>query len=911
MRYRLGLDMGTNSIGFAVIELSKENHPIELVDMGVRIFHDGRNPKDKQPLAVARRIARGMRRQRDRKNQRKRQILRSLIDNGLFPCSEGEKNALKVMNPYALRVGALDRCLTNYELGRALFHLGVRRGFKSNRVTDEMVREESTASKKLSQADMISNLSVEMSSIGARTIGEYLFKRINMGCGARFRGGGFNCYPSREHYVQEFNAIKETQSKFHPNVDWDSIYGAIFFQRPLRKQERGKCRFYTDKERSYSALPSAQRFRILSDINNLKFSDSEGNVLTLTDKEKELLFKSLDNCKSMLFSKVRKTLSLSSSCKFNIEDDRRDKLIGNETSYVMRKPENFGASWDDLPIEVQDSVVDSLLEAETDNEVLEMLDNFNLQDCQKEKILKLKFSRKVGSLSSEFMRDCSRIMETQHIRYDEAVASMNLHHSFKPNGTFLEELPYYGQVLSNMVMGAHPESDDSNLEYKYGKIANPTVHIALNQLRKVVNSLIQHYGRPEQAVIELSRDISDSAEKRNEYYRRQVQNEKENDRIRGKIRELGILNPTAFDIKKYKLWEELGKDSNVRRCPYCGKVIPASRLFTKEIEIEHILPYSRTMLGSMSNLTLAHSHCNKEKGNLTPYEAFSSSPNGYIWPEIVSRAENFPAAKRAKFTKDAIAKFDEDEGFIARQLNDNRYISKAARDYLACVCPYNHIWGITGSNTAVLRSRWGLNKILSKNNQYVKNRSDHRHHSLDAVVIGLTDRGILKKMAELNKNYDSVARLKTPHFPFDMSRVEHLLCNMIVSYKPEHGYQSRFFKETATGLKHVKTSIRVSELKEEMVREKLVVSEKLNAKLNADLDNGKQFKLLQKDLAEKARILQKTDNPVIDIYEKVWVTRVNLVDLTDKDIQEGRIFNKKNHRYVKDKTMDVISDKKR
>lgn len=911
MRYRLGLDMGTNSIGFAVIELSKENHPIELVDMGVRIFHDGRNPKDKQPLAVARRIARGMRRQRDRKKQRKRQILRSLVDNGLFPSSEEEKNTLKALDPYALRVEALDRRLTEYELGRALLHLGTRRGFKSNRVTDEISNEESTTSKKLSQADMISNLSLEMNSIGARTIGEYLFKRIQIGCGARFRGGGFNCYPSREHYVQEFNAIKESQSKFYPNIDWDSIYSAIFFQRPLRKQERGKCRFYTDKERAYSALPSAQRFRILSDINNLKFSDSEGNVLTLTEGEKERLFKSLDNCKSMLFSKVRKTLSLNSSCKFSIEDDRRDKLIGNETSFLMRKPENFGPAWDDLTIEVQDSLVDSLLEAETDDEVLEMLDNFNLRDCQKEKILKLKFSRKVGSLSLEFMRDCSRIMEMRHVRYDEAVASMNLHHSFNPNETLLEELPYYGQILSNTVMGAHPEADDSNLEYKYGKIANPTVHIALNQLRKVVNSLIQHYGKPEQVVVELSRDISNSAEKRTEYYRKQVQKEKENDRIRGKIRELGILNPTAFDIKKYKLWEELGKDSNVRRCPYCGKVIPASRLFTKEIEIEHILPYSRTMLGSMSNLTLAHSHCNHEKTNLTPYEAFSSSPDGFIWSEIVSRAENFPAAKRAKFTKDAIAKFDEDEGFISRQLNDNRYISKAAKEYLACICPYNHIWGITGSNTAILRSRWGLNKILNKNkNQYVKNRSDHRHHSLDAVVIGLTDRRMVKEMAELNKAYDSVARLQAPRFPFDMSRVEHLLRKMVVSYKLEHGYQSRFFKETATGLKHVKTSIRVSELKEQMVRENLVVSEKLNVKLNADLDKGKQFKLLQRELIEKARILQKTEDPLIDVYKKVWVTRVSFVDLTDKDIQEERIFNQKIQRYVKDNTLDVISDKK-
>ena len=251
MKYRLGLDMGTNSIGFSIIELSKENYPVDLVDMGVRVFRDGRNPKDKQPLALARRMARGLRRQRDRRLQRKRQILRALIDNRLFPLSEEERQNLKHLDPFTLRKEALDRQLSDYELGRALFHLGSRRGFKSNRITDSDENNETTSgSKKMTQADKISNLSVDMKEAGARTVGEYLYFRIKDGCGARFRGGDFNCYPSREHYIDEFNAIRQIQSKTHPDVDWDAIYSAIFFQRPLRKLDRGKCRFYTDKDRA-------------------------------------------------------------------------------------------------------------------------------------------------------------------------------------------------------------------------------------------------------------------------------------------------------------------------------------------------------------------------------------------------------------------------------------------------------------------------------------------------------------------------------------------------------------------------------------------------------------------------------------------------------------------------------------
>lgn len=911
MRYRLGLDMGTNSIGFSVIELSNDDQPVDLIDMGVRIFKDGRNPKDHQPLAVARRQARGLRRQRDRRIQRKRQIIRALIDNGLFPETEEERQVLKTMDPFALRKEALDRDLSNYELGRALFHLGSRRGFKSNRITDEMENGESNdTSKKTTQAEKMSNLAAEMKETGARTIGEYLYNRIENGCGARFRGGDFNCYPSREQYIQEFNAIKDRQQVAHPSVDWKTIYDAIFFQRPLRKQEKGKCRFYTDKDRAYSALPSAQQFRILSEINNLKFSDGEGGMLSLSDEEKDRLFLALDNCKTMSFSKVRQLLKLGAYCKFNLEDERRDKLQGNETSYSLRKSDCFGSLWDELSPIVKDEIVDLLLEAETDEEVLERLSVYNLSNDQKERILKLKVGKKVESLSVEFMRDCSEIMKAQHIRYDEAVSKMDLHHSYNPITEMQDCLPYYGKILTQTVIGVHPEADESDQEFKYGKIANPTVHIALNQLRRVVNSLIDHYGKPEQIVVELSRDISESAEKRNEHYREQTKKEKENERIRESIKELGIATPTAWDVKKYKLWEELGKDSNVRRCPYCGKTIPASKLFTKEIEIEHILPYSRTMLDSMANLTLAHSSCNLKKSNLTPYEAFSSNPEGYDWQDIIQRIQVFPAEKRAKFSNDAILRFDEGDGFIARQLNDNRYLSKAARDYLSCICPSNHIWGIPGFNTAFLRSRWGLNRILNKNGDpYSKNRTDHRHHSIDAVVIGLTDRGMIKEMADLNKTYDSVDRMNVPPFPFDIDRVKYILKNMVVSYKLDHGYQSRFFQETATGLKLVKKRIKVQELTEQQVREDLIVSKSLSENLNRMLDSGKSFRAVRNALMEKARATQNAEEPCIDVYDRIWVTRVNMVDLTSKDIEEKRVFSRKIASYLLENTRDVLSNK--
>ena len=126
-KWRLGLDLGTNSIGWSVLGLDDENAPDSLIDMGVRIFSDGRDPKTKEPLAVARRTARGIRRNLHRRKQRRRKMFKLLQEMKLYPESREEAQKLKAMNPYELRAKALDTILEPKELGRALFHLSVRK----------------------------------------------------------------------------------------------------------------------------------------------------------------------------------------------------------------------------------------------------------------------------------------------------------------------------------------------------------------------------------------------------------------------------------------------------------------------------------------------------------------------------------------------------------------------------------------------------------------------------------------------------------------------------------------------------------------------------------------------------------------------------------------------------------------
>ena len=120
MRYRLGLDIGANSIGWVCLSLDEQGQPCGVLDLGVRIYPDGRNPKDGASLAVARRVPRSMRRRRDRYLARRAQLLATLRRFGLMATAADEQKRIAALDPYKLRQEALHRRLELFELGRAI-----------------------------------------------------------------------------------------------------------------------------------------------------------------------------------------------------------------------------------------------------------------------------------------------------------------------------------------------------------------------------------------------------------------------------------------------------------------------------------------------------------------------------------------------------------------------------------------------------------------------------------------------------------------------------------------------------------------------------------------------------------------------------------------------------------------------
>lgn len=815
LRYRLALDLGTNSIGFCLLDLNGEGRPCGVRRMGVRIFPDGRDPKSQQSLAADRRLARSMRRRRDRYLRRRKVLMNALVAAALMPETRQARKALEALDPYELRAAAVAGPLPAHQLGRALFHLNQRRGFKSNR---KAAGDENEAGKVKSG---ISALKAELAAGGAGTLGQWLAARhaSRQPVRARLTGTGakaaYSFYPDRALVHEEFQAIRAAQAPHHPGVtaeQWDRIESVIFHQRPLKPVKPGKCTLYPAEERAPWALPIAQRFRILHELHNLRIVRPGQGEEGLSPVDFDRFYDRLCRKGDLTFKTLAKELKLPPDARINLEDDKRDRLKGDATADALSaekgKRRRIGAAWHGFPADRQRGIVGRLIDAEDEGELAGWL----VEELGLPWEVAILTAERPGlpdgycRLSEKALEQVVPLMHEEHLPYDEAVRALGLHHSDHRPDDLLDELPYYGVPLERFIAFGTGEADDPP-ELRIGRFPNPTVHVALNELRRVVNRIIRRWGKPEEIVVELARDLKQSRADRDKEQREQALNQKKNRTRVEQLRELGI-EPTGEALLRLRLWEELPRIGSAHVCVYTGQPISMTQLLQGDVDVDHILPFSRTLANGADNKIVCHRRANRIKRNRTPWEAFGVVPaDGYDWSAIAERAESLPQNKRWRFLPNAMERFEKDRGFIDRQLVETRHLSRVAREYLGCIVPLEKVRAAPGRLTAMLRGRWGLNAILSDAN--LKNRSDHRHHAVDAAVLGVIDQRLVQRVAdaakraeerELEKLFDGLPDpfdgLPGPSF---REQVQDRVQGIIVSHKPEHGWQGRMHNDTAYG----------------------------------------------------------------------------------------------------------------
>lgn len=813
---RLGLDIGTNSIGWWLYET--EGRQIKrVIDGGVRIFSDGRDPQSKTSLAVDRRLARGMRRRRDRYLRRRQALLRELVASGLLPPDPQERKRLTLLDPYSIRAKALDEEVEPYELGRALFHINQRRGFKSNRKTDGKDNEAG----KIKQGTK--RLEDEMTRSGARTYGEFLHKRQDSAIvqhqtppvrtRMRILQGlnepdqeGYEFYPDRKHLEAEFDSIWRAQQAFNPRLLTDELreklHRIIFHQRQLKPPKVGRCLFL-DEDRLPKAHPLASRRTLMETANHLRITTPGEPNRALTHSQRTKILTALDFKKptkskssmKLSFKQLHSKIGLQQSQSFNLETEARDGIACDQVLAVMSHPNRWGESWRHMSWEEQWRVISLLIDEQDEQKILATLvTDWELEEEKARNVMNADLPEGYTRIGLTATRRILAELEAELITYSQAVEKCGWHHSDHRLLEGLTELPYYGEVLDRHVIPGTQDPKDDDIT-RFGRITNPTVHIGLNQLRRLVNKITKVYGKPDEIVVEVARELKHSDEQKKLFQKRNKKGREHAEERGRKLEELGQPNNGA-NRALLRMWEELSEDCMARRCPYSGEKISPTMLFDGSCDVDHILPYSRTLDDSPANKTICIREFNRQKRNLTPWEAWGGTPK---WDVIQSNLKNLPRNKRWRFLDDAMDKWKDEEKFLDRALVDTQYLSRIANTYLSTLYDASdgkrHVWVVPGRLTEMLRRHWGLNSLLTDADTGAanqKNRTDHRHHAIDAAVIAATDQALVKRISDAARQMETEgaedAARKTPA-PWDRFRadVREAVNKIVVSHRTDHG----------------------------------------------------------------------------------------------------------------------------
>lgn len=823
----LGIDLGPNSIGWALIDDNREN-PDEsrLVDVGVRVFPEGVDKFDTSKEASRnekRRIARGMRRQIRRRARRRRVLRESLIAAGLWPKDDAEAEAaLYQLDPYTLRARALDEKLSPNEIGRVFLHLNQRRGFKSNKKEEakadakakrkKSVKEETTKpDAQIKTVDILlemSELDKAISLSESRTLGEYLYhKSIAMDHTKPNKDDNIRGrHTQRKMLKDEFDYIWAVQSKYYPDLLTDELrygklgrqkdirkpmprrrkylnkektvinprigisdfeafglFGLIFFHRtlkPVPKKLIGICELEQEKKerRCAKADRRAQQFRLWQTINNLNYIDpSTKETCNLDECQRKMLFEYLATREKASFSDIRKRLGFLESVKFKLEQGNSDNIHGMITDSLMAKV--LGKQWHKYPEEIKNGMVNYLIESVEDSATHELLmREFGLTAEQADAVLGVDLPDGYFNLSLVAINKLLPYMANGYL-YE--------HRDPKRSARAAAGYPEPWSIQRRTFDKLPNPKRSSVRDCPICDINNPVVKRALTEVRRVVNAIIKEYGRPDEIHIEMGRDVKTRPKKdpNNPAYRKyqkqmaeMKKRQKERDQAKEVLRQHGIsFGKDGENIQKYLLWLE-----QETTCVYSGKTIAFDQLFSSEIVIDHILPRSQSLDDSRMNKVICFWQENsaKEKGQKTP-RGWLEPLDPAKYDDVCQRAKKLPYPKYERFLCREV-KVDD---FIARQLNDTRYISKITVEYMKCLFGYDEnkrgaVLGLKGQITSTLRHHWGLETILAnlpdspawqeqaKLRPGEKNRADHRHHAIDAIVIALANDSQLQKLSK-------------------------------------------------------------------------------------------------------------------------------------------------------------------
>ena len=862
--YILGLDVGTNSIGWAVVDCALEagDHqgqyagyaPLSLRALNSRIFLEMVDAKTRVPKNQKRRQKRGERNRRAYYKKRRKELVGILLKTGLLPenyHADPNQTLLQIdrqfaerklgkpwskdwsdhdkayCSPYAIRYFALQETLKPHELGRVLLHLQRRRGYFSNRGAkyielikrfslempdDKQKKKPETKEEKNQQKEMgivLKGIQDLEERLKGRVLGEFIWEEAQVADIAPQRVTIFErlqLRATREMYEQEFNAIRERQKETLPEATRqsveDKIEQAIFHQRPmqLQKSKVGHCNVYPNRKRTAKMRLEYQEFRTLQMINNVKIDHKP-----LTSAQREQLLSMANDPKQtneqsrIAWKDVAAMLKVSrrqlNYDRQGDEGEGKTGLTGNRTVKEISKSIGIQC-WHDLGEHKQKQLVEDLLSINNKCALYDRLVNhygFTPYDG------------KTGEAGQALELTMNEDLEDDYAEHSLKAINALLPHLRAGHHYYdaMKKIDRIGSITPTFCRTG--EATLLTVE-DVPNIANPIVQKALYEMRRVINAIIRRYGPPAIIRLEMAREMKAARKHRAQIESQQKENRKRNETADKEICEYvkngeykrdrlehtndGTFRISNKDREKYKMW----KNEQNEQCPYCRNNIGFNELFSGKAEIEHILPYTGFRQNYLNTIVSCQT-CNQLKGKRTPYETWGG--NKEQWKRIEEFTKKHFNKKSGLLGKqqNILKKSHQPEqhdDFVQQQLNDTRYIARATRKMLEKINVPVDV--NNGQATSELRRKWGLNDVLARDPEdepYMetgeitapdtgellnlklfneekakKSRRDHRHHAIDAFVVAMTDRAMLKAMVnvhqqEQDRRYNRKGREKT------------------------------------------------------------------------------------------------------------------------------------------------------
>ncbi len=749
-----GFDLGIASIGWAVVEFDNEyfnpttGEVIEgrIVKSGVRCFPIAENPKDGSSLAAPRREKRLARRICRRKARRMDSIKKLFIAKNLVS-DLSELDALysnqRGGDVWNLRIKGLSEKLSKEELLRVLTHLAKHRGFKSYRkAAEEGDAESGKVLKAINENKQLLSESKTLAQVIVERAGKCGKKRNYTEADAKgFEKAVYNNSIPRNEIERELELIYNQQKQYGIfSEDLFNDFKRIAFRyRPIGSIANmvGYCIFEKGEKRAPKEAPSSEFFIAWGKINNLavyennqkRFLSSEERIalfelLKTTQKVKyQTIAKKIFGGRDIQFADINYKLTEKKAKDGSIKEVNPEDVLFYEMKGWHKLKSLFKEEWLEVSqnISLLNDAVNIIACEKNDENIAKGLRHINVPEKYIGKFTSLATDKFIN-LSLKALSKIIPYME-KGMKYNEACDKVG--YDFRENADKLVEVK--GHLLA--VISAEKQT----------KV--PVVNRTIAQFRKVYNAMVRQFGMPDQINIETGRDLKKNFEERRKIINKNKENEQERKEALEELKKEN-LKENSKNVLKFRLYQE--QDG---KCIYSGKSIDLHRLDEEGyLDVDHIIPYSRSLDDSLNNKVLCLSSENRMKGNKTPFEYIRDEKD---W-------ENFEA--RVKLLRNNRKKenllnknFDEREmEFRERNSNDNNYISRYIKQYLEDGLDFsvanrqdikNRIQMRSGSLTSYLRHCWGLKKDRNEND---------RHHAQDAIVIACATQGMVKYLSTIS-----------------------------------------------------------------------------------------------------------------------------------------------------------------